>query len=106
VVKEHKMSKNRIDLAVAAIKAHAMAVKPAPAPPQTLVFDDEAGQGHSTEVTHAQDRCIPESRKGLRHLRIRPLGEDDHLTAGDGGQLQMAVFVPFKGELVPSAGYM
>jgi len=40
VVKEHKMSKNRIDLAVAAIKAHAVAVKPAPAPPQTFVLDD------------------------------------------------------------------
>ena len=40
VVKEHKMSKNRIDLAVAAIMAHSVAVKPKPAPPQMFVCDE------------------------------------------------------------------
>jgi hypothetical protein len=38
VVKEHKMSKNRIDLAIAAIMAHSIAVAPA-APQQMFVFD-------------------------------------------------------------------
>jgi phage terminase large subunit-like protein len=40
VVKEHKMSKNRIDLAIAAIMAHSVAVAPAPAAPQMWVFDE------------------------------------------------------------------
>ncbi len=40
ITKEHKDSKLRIDLAVAAVMAYSVAARPAPAPPQIWTFDD------------------------------------------------------------------